>query len=319
MSVPRVSICIPNYNMGKYLRLAVGSALAQTYDSYEVVVCDNASTDDSMDVLASLKNPRLRVIRNDANIGMIANFNKVIEQAKAPFIKLLEADDLLEPECLREMMAAAERHPDAGIIACSMVVMNAKSEIVSSHIHAEEVVSGGVMKSRVHSRGNEVGTPTHVLLRRALLDKTGLFDPDYRDYLNDFDLWIRCFDHTNVAFLSAPLIRVRRHAEQVGAIGSKNNREIDVAHLMFRKRWAHPRPLSFEFWQKTRMILDYNERWLWIGARRFFIQKEPAPPRHEFFVKVCRNSGPLYGVASLIYWIVRAPWVFSRYVARGRA
>lgn len=97
-SHPLISICIFNYNYGRFLRDAVAGALAQTYSNIEVVVSDNASTDDSMDVLSEFsQDARLRVSRNHENIGWMRNHKRALQLARGTYAVAIPADDVLLP------------------------------------------------------------------------------------------------------------------------------------------------------------------------------------------------------------------------------
>lgn len=94
-----VSVCITSYNYGHYIREAIESALAQTYPHIEVVVSDNASTDDTHHILESYAHdPRVQVYINEENFGLCKNHNLAIERAHGEYIVVLSADDLLFPE-----------------------------------------------------------------------------------------------------------------------------------------------------------------------------------------------------------------------------
>ena len=84
-----VSVCIPTYNYGRFLGQAIESVLAQTWGDFELVVCDNASTDDTQDVVASFRDERIRSYRNDANIGLFGNFSRCLELARGELTEAL--------------------------------------------------------------------------------------------------------------------------------------------------------------------------------------------------------------------------------------
>ncbi len=112
-SFPRISILIPTYNRARYLADALESALAQDYPNYEVVVSDNASTDGTAEVVARyLADPRLRYYRNPENLGIGANWTKLLyDYARGDYGKCLPDDDyLVDPKHLQKAMAIIRRH-----------------------------------------------------------------------------------------------------------------------------------------------------------------------------------------------------------------
>lgn len=317
---PRVSIGIPTYNMGQFVGRAVESALAQTWADLEVVVCDNASTDDTSTVLARFNDPRLRVIRHPSNIGMIANFNAVVSETRAPLIKFLEADDLLEPHCLEKMIEVMDSHPNVGLVSCGSLLIDPKDQVTGQRIkkQAEGIPAGSVLRSLVLTRGNVVGTPTDVLVRRRLLDKVGLFDGDYGAYLNDWDLWIRCSFKEDIFLMVEPLTRVRQHPGQVGATGSRSNVDIGVNFLFLEKRWNHPRVFSPLWWQKMHLRLSFSEGYVWRGIRRALSRSENGSGR-DVFSKLRNSMGTAGFLAALTYSFFHAPlYLVDRLIRRRR-
>ena len=116
MSDATVTVGIPTYNRAALLRESLESVLAQTYTSFRLVISDNASTDETADVVASYSDPRIEYIRNEQNIGMIANFNRLIELAETEFLMLLPDDDCLYSDYLGSVIEILQRHPRAGLV-----------------------------------------------------------------------------------------------------------------------------------------------------------------------------------------------------------
>ena len=98
--LPTFSICIPNYNHGKYIGDTIQSVLDQTYPHFEIIIADNASTDNSVEVIKSFNDPRIRLIRNRCNIGFAPNLQRATSAAQNDFIDLLSSDDQMLPNAL---------------------------------------------------------------------------------------------------------------------------------------------------------------------------------------------------------------------------
>jgi glycosyltransferase involved in cell wall biosynthesis len=111
---PRFTIAIPTFNRARLLKGCVSSALSQTYPHFEVVVSDNASTDETQDMLRQFSDRRLRVIRQDTNIGLIPNWNACLKAARGDYILILSDDDRVQPWLLQrcvEIMGVASQVP----------------------------------------------------------------------------------------------------------------------------------------------------------------------------------------------------------------
>lgn len=123
-SNPRVSIGIPVFNGSRYLPDALDSILGQTYKDFEVVICDNASTDDTAEICRSYaaRDQRIRYYRNVRNLGAAANFNRCFELAVGEYFKWAAHDDLIAAEFLDKAVLALDENPDA-VLAHALVEM----------------------------------------------------------------------------------------------------------------------------------------------------------------------------------------------------
>jgi glycosyltransferase involved in cell wall biosynthesis len=108
MKEPTFSICIPNYNYAHFIGETIQSVIDQTYPHFEIIVADNASTDSSVEVIQSIKDERLHLVRNRFNIGFAPNLQRVASQAHNDFILLLSSDDRMQPHALETYRAVLE-------------------------------------------------------------------------------------------------------------------------------------------------------------------------------------------------------------------
>ncbi len=115
----KVSIGMPVYNGASAIGAAISAVLGQTLDDFELIISDNASTDDTLRICeaAASRDPRIRIIRQERNRGPIANFEAVLAAARGPFFMFAAADDRIEPHFIEETLSALELAPDA--VACA--------------------------------------------------------------------------------------------------------------------------------------------------------------------------------------------------------
>jgi glycosyltransferase involved in cell wall biosynthesis len=116
---PAVSICIPVYNMARFLPEAVESVLGQTCTDIELLIADNASTDGTYEIALDYarRDSRVRVVRNDTNIGANPNFAKCFDLVRGEWLKFVCADDWLGPDCIERMLAASR--PGVFVMTCN--------------------------------------------------------------------------------------------------------------------------------------------------------------------------------------------------------
>lgn len=221
---PLVSVCIPTYNRAASTLQAVQSALAQTYPNLEVVAVDDASSDETMAKLATLRDERLTVHRNERRLGQIANRNRSVELASGELIKFLDSDDLLAPECVAAMGAVMTSNPGVGLVFCRRRLVTegrptpgaeqwAKTyrTLHEGFGHLDAINDGGEMLRTWLASGahaNWIGEPTTVMVRRRVLVSSGGFDP--RTPLTpDIGLWGRILARADVGFIDDELVCYR--------------------------------------------------------------------------------------------------------------
>ena len=126
-----VAICIPTYNQGAYLALAVESALGQTYPHLEVWIGDDASTDETPAIARALeaRDGRVRYHQQPRNLGITANNNWLLSQPQTPYIVRLDSDDVLHPRYVETLVAAIEAHPRAAYAHAAVREIGASGEL----------------------------------------------------------------------------------------------------------------------------------------------------------------------------------------------
>jgi glycosyltransferase involved in cell wall biosynthesis len=217
MSAPLVSVCIPTFNMGAFVGQAVDSVLAQTVQDFEIVICDNCSSDDTRKVLSKYGDARVRYVLNETNLGMYGNFNRTLAHARGRFIKFLCADDRLEPTYLERALALFARHPSMGIVTSLHTVVDEGGRVIARHSpwrrRGPEFRTGAQMLWRAPWEHNEAGTPSHVMLRREVFQTVGTFDQTF-ETVNDWEMWLRVFAAYDAGFLRDYLVVIRHHLGQ---------------------------------------------------------------------------------------------------------
>jgi glycosyltransferase involved in cell wall biosynthesis len=216
---PTVSVCVPTYNGAAFLAETLESVLGQTYDDFELVVVDDASTDATLDIARKLVDARVRVVVNDERLGASANFARAVSLAQGKYVKLLCQDDTLYPECLGRQVAAME----AGA-AHDVVLVGCKRDIIDEHGRviygsrgwrtASGVVDGAAaIRAVVRAGTNLIGEPSSTLCRRDVFEKAGGYASD-RQYMIDLDAWVRMLDLGRLSYVAEPLctFRVSRHS-----------------------------------------------------------------------------------------------------------
>ncbi|MDD3275646.1 MAG: glycosyltransferase [Kiritimatiellales bacterium] len=193
-----VSVCIPVYNGAAFIAAAVESVLAQTFHDFELIILDNASTDQTADILSRFKDERLRIVRHPSNIGATANFNAALSEARGVWVKILCADDLLYPDCLEKQMAAAGSPDSRPVLLCAARdIINARGRRLMSRRFpgaAGWMPGCDAIRRSIRAGTNLLGEPAAVLMHRETALNVGGFDPAWR-FCTDLDLWVRILQY----------------------------------------------------------------------------------------------------------------------------
>lgn len=208
---PLVSVIIPTYNRGWILKEAVDSVLAQDFDSFELIVVDDGSSDDTPQILAAYGD-RLRVIRQP-NRGVSAARNRGIAAAGGEFIALLDSDDLWLPPKLARQMQFFQKTPAAAICQTQEIWIRKGTRVNPKKRHRK--FSGLIFERSLQLC---LVSPSAVMIRKSLLEEVGGFDEDL-PACEDYDLWLRISCRHPVHLIDEPLIIKRGgHPDQLSAM-----------------------------------------------------------------------------------------------------
>jgi glycosyltransferase involved in cell wall biosynthesis len=195
---PAVSVCVPAYQAAAHLATAIGSVLDQNFADFELVVLDNASTDGTSDIVRSFVDPRIRLVRNENTLPMTSNWNRAVELCRAPLVKLLCADDVLRPDCLRIQHQVMAAEPRLAMTVCRRDFLDsagrrlATGRGLSGLLGEQDLVS--VARRVIRHGGNPLGEPGSVLFRRDAFTATGGF-AEHMNLVLDIHLWLRLLAH----------------------------------------------------------------------------------------------------------------------------
>lgn len=209
---PLVAVATPVYNGERFLADTMACVQSQDYPNLVHVVLDNASTDATSDIIAQFSNGRVPVLasRNATTIPMVANFNAAVRLVPkgATYFRLLCADDLMTPDCIRRKVELAERHPDASVVGCLEYCDGVREEHLPSD---QEVFDGRAIVGAYLRQETSVLSGTQFLFRRTLLD---IDHPFYDEKLlshTDADASLRACLEGNLAFIHEGLAIRRQH------------------------------------------------------------------------------------------------------------
>jgi glycosyltransferase involved in cell wall biosynthesis len=207
LTQPAVTVLMPLYNGESYLREAIESILGQTFNEFELLVLDDGSTDAGPRIVKGYRDPRIRLLSNDANMGIAATLNRGISLANGRYIARMDCDDVSLPDRLRRQFDFMEGHPAVGVCGSRVRRIGAKRGLW-------KVKAGdAAIKSRLLFE-NAMAHPS-VMIRKSVLDGHNLrYDPLLR-CSQDYAFWVEIARHSRLANLEQVLILYRVHATQI--------------------------------------------------------------------------------------------------------
>ena len=175
-----VSIVMPNYNYAQFIRQALESALEQTYDNIEIIVVDDCSTDNSVEIIEEYvsKSDKIKFYQNPKNLGVVASHNRCVELANGEYIVVLSSDDYLHPDFVKDSVEYLEKYPSAGMVATDIWYVDNDGTVTSPEpFYPESFFCKGKYQCKVWLFTNTF-VPSQVLFR-----KDAVTDPEIGEYL----------------------------------------------------------------------------------------------------------------------------------------
>ena len=217
----KVSVVIPTYNRGYILREALESALVQTYRDFEILVVDDGSSDNTQEIVESIKDDTIRYIRHDHNRGCSAAYNTGIREATGQLVAFLDSDDVWKPEYLECQVNFLTRHPEVDLVFCDVEVRGLETPVPSlislmrafpELLRTKSEADGCVISPRqmyVCLLQEIPIKPPAVVIRRELFGRAGLFDEKWPSG-TDWDLFLRMSRVACFGYLDRVLVLMRR-------------------------------------------------------------------------------------------------------------
>lgn len=217
---PFVSVCLPTWNGDKYLESAISSVLGQTYRDFELVIVDDGSTDQTLEIARSFSSsePRVWIHANEKRLGIPTNFNRALALARGAFINVFNQDDMMLPTNLERKVKTLCGNPALAFVhsAIELIVEPSAPRPLMRLEQASEddvAIEGGASLRKLILHGDFI-CESSVLFRRSAIEELGGFNESLH-FAFDYEAWMRMSVRHHVAYLAAPLVRYRWHATNI--------------------------------------------------------------------------------------------------------
>lgn len=221
-----VSVVIPTHNYGRFIREAIDSVLAQTFDDFEIVVVDDGSTDNTLEIVTAIHDPRIKVVRTPHR-GISAARNEGLAHIQGEFIAFLDSDDRWRPDKLERQIRMMQAEPELGAIFTNFVrfdehgifpqdqfaffpELNTTPTTVTRDGGGRRITSDAFCTLVAFV---EIPAYLQTMLFRTAVAKDLSFAADglYKGLCEDWNFCLRVYRRCQVGFIETPLVEVRRH------------------------------------------------------------------------------------------------------------
>jgi len=208
----RVTVVLPVYNGSKYLKETIDSVLNQTYKNFDFLIINDASTDNSEEVILSFTDPRIKYHLTETNLGSIGAPVKGMNMSETEYIARIDQDDIWLPAKLEKQIQIMDADPQIGICGTSIELFGDRSGVKIFPITNEHLKVGFLFFCCM--------SHPSVVFRKSFLVETGVTYNEMYRLADDYKMWIDCIDLTQIYNIPEPLVRYRQHEEQICSVAN---------------------------------------------------------------------------------------------------
>lgn len=212
-TLPLVSICIPTYNRASMVHDAIRSALSQSYPNLEILIVDNASTDNIREVVESFHDSRVSLSINTRNLGLFGNFNRCIELAKGKYIHILHSDDSIDPKFTETCVSYFESNPSVAMTFTAAEMLTKNVSLIQKLADENIIYPAPEAFQKILMTRNFIVCPS-VMVRRDVYEQVGAFSLEY-PFSSDFYQWLKIARVYDIAYIANARVFYRQgeHSE----------------------------------------------------------------------------------------------------------
>lgn len=237
--LPVVSIVMPVYNAGSFLRDSINSIVNQTFTQWELLIVDDNSKDNSVSVINSYTDPRIKCFFNTENKGPAYSRNLAIEHSNGEYIAIMDADDIAMPKRIEIEYSFLENHPNVDVVGASSVKIDEENNVIERNF-----VGGSISSEQIFVNTLFACPLLHssVMIRKKFWLNNGLFYDNSYPCNQDYELWSRVIFFGNIFVLPDCLIKYRISPNQI----STRNRtfQLELANKLRKQMFLR---LSLDF------------------------------------------------------------------------
>jgi glycosyltransferase involved in cell wall biosynthesis len=282
MNKKTLSVIFPNYNYGQYIAETLEAILSQSFRPLEVLIIDDASTDNSVEVIQEYASryPIVRLVRNEKNMGQEHNYSKLLSMAKGDYVYATASDDKVVPGFFEKSMALLAQYPQAAFCCSDNFMFDDKSRAENKSFYTERprYFSPSEVEELYKREAFTPFVPHSVVIKRSVFNEVGGYNADLRWSNDTFAFSVSAFRY-GICYIPDPLVMIRMHPKQLGRSMSRKSslerenvkRMIGVVRqpeysdvLPMFKRAA---PFSSHPWEVLMVVLGKRSYWEFLSFK----------------------------------------------------
>jgi glycosyltransferase involved in cell wall biosynthesis len=230
---PKVTVIMPVFNGAHYLSESLGSILAQTWEDFELLVLDDGSTDNSVEIVSRFRDDRIRLERNERNIGLTATLNRGLDLARGQYVARMDCDDVSRPNRLERQVGFLDDNRQVGIVSSWAEVVDEAGSIPIRRVIGQLTGLGNSPHSlsttdpaiRFNLLFTNIVVHSSVMFRRDLLNQHNLRYSEAFKFAEDYEFWVRCSRAFQLALIPEILVNYRSRPDSVSNLNLQIQRE----------------------------------------------------------------------------------------------
>jgi len=245
MKQPPITVLMPVYNTEKYLKESIESVLNQTFRDFEFLIIDDGSTDNSVKIIESYNDKRIRLVRNEKNMKLIATLNKGLGMVNGKYICRFDSDDICYPTRLEKQFLFMESNPEYA--ACASWLVNFYEDTNNLHLGKYNEFTDEIRIKTLYQ--NHFVHPAS-FIRKSFIEARNLrFDPSFI-HSEDYYFFVKLSEISKLYNIQEPLVKVRKHEFNVSKLNSdiQNKNSINVIKYQLSKIGIEPSNIDYDLY-----------------------------------------------------------------------
>ncbi|RBQ09997.1 glycosyltransferase [Pedobacter miscanthi] len=268
-----ISVLLAVKNGAQFIRASIDSVLNQDYQAFELLISDDNSTDNTIQIINSYADKRITLFSQKKSLGQFGNFNFLLKKSKGKIAHFWSHDDVMHPNCLSETINFYTKNPSIGMSYCSGDYINEKGEVTQEW---EYDATPAILDNKLYAKyslsyGCLAGSISQVAINRDKIGNDYFFKKNLV-HSGDFDLWTRIAKNHSIGFIPKKLTSIRNHPNQVSHKAASNYASvvegINITNMLFDLA-----KVSSEVKRKTKrelILIHYFQRIVVLLIRKEF-------------------------------------------------